>query len=240
MRKHLLTATLLGAAVVLGCAGAARADLIITGGSTTPPNTWLAETGQSIPTGTPGFVGGSLVATHDGSYTFTYGPLGLVSPPGTGHGNSTNINDFEVIDNLGGTHFFCTQVSALNHCGGVATIVGSSFTIPLNAGDINFAFLYDLGGATGTGPHTLANDQRDDANGAYLAQIGLGGTPSAGPGLVAYLGLSDNPYPADADFQDLTLSVAVPEPGGIALLGSGLVSLAFAYRRKTRKAGRKN
>ena len=54
-------------------AGGGGGSLTISGGSTTPPSTWETETGQSIPTGTAGFVSGVLVAAVPGTYTFTYG-----------------------------------------------------------------------------------------------------------------------------------------------------------------------
>ena len=187
-----------------------------------------------MPTGTGGLLGGSLVAQTAGSYTFTYGgPLG-----GTGHGNSIFLNEFWVGANEATAetagHVFCTQLGDAS-CGGSASQPGQSFTVNLPAGDIPFGFTFGS-----THSSVLLNDDVNNAIGAYLATIGpvaLTGTPSpanAGPGDVAYLGLSDSPYPADADFQDLVVTVtAVPEPASIALLGSALFGMAFGFRRKT-------
>lgn len=234
MRNHLTAATLLGAVVLLGSAGAARAGSIsIVGGSVAPPNTWATEPGQSMPTGVAGFVGGLVVAGGAGNYTFTYGGGGLVGGD-TGHGNSVFPNEFWVGATEGvaegAGHVFCTQAGDASCGGGAATAVGTQFTVALGSGAIPFGFTY--------GPNHIAvllNGGVDPANGAYLAQIGTGNAPFAGSGssLVGYLGLSDSPYPGDADFQDLVVRVSTtPEPASLLVMGVGLIGLAYVRRRK--------
>jgi hypothetical protein len=239
LRNHLLGATLLGAAAILGSISAATAaSLTVIPNAALPAgypasgtDTWKQESGQSIPTGTMGYLDGTLTVTA-GQYTFTYGPPGLVAGA-TGHGDSVFLNDFYVGTSLATAiplgHAFCTE--AASGCAAAST-VGDQFTMNLPAGPVAFGFTF--------GPTlnvTLLNGQVSD-QGAYLVQIGLGTSANAGPGQVAYLGLSDRPYPGtDHDFQDLTLSItATPLPAALPLFAGGLGALGLLGWRRKRKA----
>lgn len=196
-------------------------------------DTWDTEAGQSIPTGTAGYVGGTLVVTG-GAYTFTYGPATLLAGA-TGHGDSILPDEFWVGANEAAAeaagHVFCTQAGDAS-CGvnALATTVGQSFTLLLAPGPVSFGFEFGTNNA-----NELLNGQTNDL-GAYLAQIGLGTTANASDGRQAYLGLSDRAYPSlDHDFQDLTVQVTVPEPITLSLFGAGLAAGAVAMRRRKKK-----
>jgi hypothetical protein len=231
LRNHLLGATLLGTAAIFGSISAVNANSLTVNPITATTDDFETESGQSIPTGTMGYVGGTLTVTA-GQYTFTYGPPGLVAGA-TGHGDSVFLNDFYVGTSLATAiplgHAFCTE--AASGCAAAST-VGDQFTMNLPAGPVAFGFTF--------GPTlnvTLLNGGVS-VEGAYLVQIGLGTSANAGPGQVAYLGLSDRPYPGtDHDFQDLTLSItATPLPAALPLFAGGLGALGLLGWRRKRKA----
>lgn len=223
MRKRLTGTMVLAAGVLFGIANAAHASAVLT--MTSPmeglTDTFKAEPGGGITPGIGGYVEGSLFLSDASGVYFEY----------LGFGNSTNFNTFTV----GNTTIFCTQNNTGGLCGGTATPIGTTVKIDLPAGEIAVNWEFDLA-SDGTGGHTLQSDQvinPTSNNGAYLAQIGSGADPSTGPGQIAFLGLSDNPYPADNDFQDLGVQVTVPEPGSIALVGIGLLGLGLRWRKRS-------
>ena len=237
IKTHATAAMLVGIVGILGSAGAVRAASLSINPTPSTTDIWRTETGQSMPTGTAGYVDGTLVATA-GSYTFQFGgfgPTGLALVGGqTGYGDAANTNVFwvgatEAAAELSGD-IFCNHANAA--CGGAATAVGAEFTISLaTAGNVAFGFTF--------GPTTSAVllNGATSSFGAYAAQIGAGTTASAGPGSIAYLGLSDSPYPADHDFQDMVVTVqATPEPTSLLLFGGGLLALAFCARRRRNPA----
>ncbi len=225
------------AAVIAFNPGTGHSTLAIspTGGTI---DQWDAETGQSIPTGTQGYVGGTLNAATAGSYTFVYGPSGLVAGA-TGHGNSGFQNVFYVGATLSAAvtahDVFCSQAIA-GIC--AANTVGDSFTVTLGPGVVPFHFVANDG--NGSGGFVLDNGATPPAlnAAAFIDSTGPLSTsaPDAAVSTTAFIGLADSTYPGDHDFQDLTVEVIsqVPEPGTLAVLGAGLLGLATMRRRQTR------
>lgn len=54
---------------------------------------------------------------------------------------------------------------------------------------------------------------------------------------IFYIGVEDLPLGGDEDYNDMILSVAVPEPSSMVLLGIGLAAIGFLRRRRAKSPG---
>jgi hypothetical protein len=251
MYKKFAVVAFFSAAAFLGSASAARADLTISNapafdaftiteaggcpggcipvGQTgyvvnTPAPVTTGQTLSAVGTTAPNLLGGP------GFYTFTY----------LGAGDSSYDNEFTVAGKT-----FCSQ-SFAGCNGGVQTPKGSTFTVYLPGGDIPFQFTADAAGAIAepTGGCVLSNSSITNAGPGGCANYFVGlGSSTITPGLtapaetLAYIGLTDSPFPGDDDFQDLAVSVRelpIPEPATLAILGTGMAALGVIRRRKAK------
>ncbi len=247
MKKRFLLAAALGVATMaFGPHAASAQGLTVTGTTTT--DAWDVEPGQSIPTGTNGFVNATLNASTTGLYTFVFGPNAL--PGATGYGNAGFTNEFWVGTSRAAAEaagdYFCNHGCA--PLGLADSTVGQSFSYDMTAtGAIPYGFTYFRQSSSRTilnGDSVSTIDATGAAvvDGAVIVEtatsfgdLGPSFGANAGPNPQAYLGLSDENYlggSGDHDFQDLTVMVYTPEPMSMALLGFGLVGLGAIRRRK--------
>lgn len=160
-----------------------------------------------------------------GTYDFTY----------VGSGNATNHDTFTIpgsggftFDNQStalGTTFQYTVTSASSLSFIYANLTaGTSISSGAVNPTSNLSYGLFMQGSTGCTTATPGN--------GYSCP---GGSPSTGPGPVAYIGLADLPVGTDHDFQDLGIRVAVPEPATWALMLLGFGGLGAVLRGQRRR-----
>jgi len=223
MRNKLLY---IGVVSLLGFTVTVNAAILnITSNGAYDPNidTFKAESGQGVPTGTGGYVDG-LLTTDAPSLGFKY----------LGAGDATSTNEVWFGTNraaaeAAGDYFINYTYGSL-----AATSVGKIISLPSVPGDVMFHFVYNLTHISGGLTYTLDNGGVNPGQGAYLVNASLSTSPFAGPSQLAYVGLADRAYPTgDNDFQDLSFSVqAVPEPETYGMFLAGLGLVGFMVRRR--------
>ena len=185
----------------------------------------------------PGFnSGGAITATfnYTGALNFNVGP-----PQ-----NNTNAGDLN-------STFFGANASGISGYSGAGTLpgpAGANFTTLANflassgsAARYQYGSLYTIGlGALAAG--TILTITHDDGVSVYQGNTRLG-TTTAGPTSQVtesvFLTQAGNTtlYFGRQNGAPSVLTVAVPEPASIAILGAGLLGLAAFGRRRARKPG---
>jgi hypothetical protein len=162
---------------------------------------------------------------------------GLFAPEGgpgsTGGGDATITVDTDTFSmrvqaNWSGTsgnstaaHIHCCQATAGSGNVGVATQLPSFVGFPLGVTGGTFDNTYDMNLAASWNPAFVT--AQGGINGAFNALVNAMSTDHA------YFNIHTSTFPGGEIRAHL---FAVPEPGTLALLGAGLVSFAFAGRRR--------